>query len=120
LRVVSSSARGPERCRDRDAPGGGGPGGIQPEFALYGKLSELPNRATSYYLAKQLGARGVKVTRIAHGLPAGSGLDFADDLTLTRALASRVPGPPPRTTTGTVTDTRRTTSEPSPPSRRRW
>jgi len=31
--------------------GGGGPGGIQPEFALYGKLSELPNRATSYYLA---------------------------------------------------------------------
>jgi recombination protein RecR len=45
--------------------------------------------ATSYYLAKQLSARGVKVTRIAHGLPAGSGLDFADELTLTRALEGR-------------------------------
>ena len=51
--------------------------------------TDVEGDATSYYLAKQLGARGVKVTRIAHGLPAGSGLDFADDLTLTRALEGR-------------------------------
>lgn len=51
--------------------------------------TDVEGDATSYYLAKQFGARGVKVTRIAHGLPAGSGLDFADDLTLTRALEGR-------------------------------
>jgi recombination protein RecR len=33
----------------------------------------------------------VKVTRLAHGLPAGSGLEYADELTLSRALAGRQP-----------------------------
>ncbi len=32
---------------------------------------------------------GLKITRIAHGLPAGTGLEFADELTLTRALEGR-------------------------------
>jgi recombination protein RecR len=31
----------------------------------------------------------LKITRIAHGLPAGSGLEFADELTLSRALEGR-------------------------------
>ncbi len=51
--------------------------------------SDVEGDATSYYLAKRLAARGVKVTRIAHGLPAGSGLEFADELTLSRALEGR-------------------------------
>jgi recombination protein RecR len=51
--------------------------------------TDVEGDATSYYLAKQLAAKGVKVTRIAHGLPAGSGLDFADELTLTQALEGR-------------------------------
>ncbi len=51
--------------------------------------SDVEGDATSYYLAKRLTARGVKVTRIAHGLPAGSGLEFADELTLSRALEGR-------------------------------
>ncbi len=51
--------------------------------------TDVEGDATGYYLAKQLAARGVKVTRIAHGLPAGTGLDFADELTLTRALEGR-------------------------------
>ena len=51
--------------------------------------TDVEGDATSFYLAKQLASRGIKVTRIAHGLPAGSGLDFADDLTLTRALEGR-------------------------------
>ena len=50
--------------------------------------TDVEGDATSFYLAKRLAERG-KVTRIAHGLPAGSGLDFADDLTLTRALEGR-------------------------------
>jgi recombination protein RecR len=51
--------------------------------------SDVEGDATSFYLAKRLAARGVKVTRIAHGLPAGSGLEFADELTLSRALEGR-------------------------------
>ena len=51
--------------------------------------TDVEGDATGFYLAKQLRARGVKVTRIAHGLPAGSGLEFADELTLTRALEGR-------------------------------
>ncbi len=51
--------------------------------------SDVEGDATSYYLAKLLGAKGVKVTRIAHGLPVGSGLEFADELTLSRAIEGR-------------------------------
>ena len=51
--------------------------------------TDVEGDATSFYLAKRLGATQVKVTRIAHGLPAGSGLEFADDLTLSQALEGR-------------------------------
>jgi recombination protein RecR len=51
--------------------------------------TDVEGDATSFYLAKRLVAKGVKVTRIAHGLPAGSGLEFADELTLSQALDGR-------------------------------
>jgi len=51
--------------------------------------TDVEGDATGHYLAKRLVKRGVKVTRIAHGLPAGSGLEFADELTLTQALDGR-------------------------------
>jgi len=51
--------------------------------------TDVEGDATSYYLAKRLAGKGVKVSRIAHGLPAGSGLEFADELTLSRALEGR-------------------------------
>jgi recombination protein RecR len=51
--------------------------------------TDVEGDATSFYLARRLTAGGVKVTRIAHGLPAGSGLEFADELTLSQALAGR-------------------------------
>jgi recombination protein RecR len=51
--------------------------------------TDVEGDATSFYLAKRLAAANVKVTRIAHGLPAGSGLEFADDLTLSHALEGR-------------------------------
>jgi recombination protein RecR len=51
--------------------------------------TDVEGDATSYYLAKRLSPKGVKVTRIAHGLPAGSGLEFADELTLTHAMEGR-------------------------------
>lgn len=51
--------------------------------------TDVEGDATSHYLAKRLGPRGIRVTRIAHGLPAGTGLEFADELTLHRALEGR-------------------------------
>ena len=44
---------------------------------------------TAFYIAKLLKPVGVKVTRIARGLPMGSDLDLADTTTLTRALEGR-------------------------------
>ena len=51
--------------------------------------TDVEGDATSNYLAQRLGKQGVTVTRLAHGLPAGSGLEYADDLTLSRALEGR-------------------------------
>src|SRR5262249_47883278 len=51
--------------------------------------TDVEGDATSFYLAKRLAREGVKITRIAHGLPAGTGLEFADEITLTRALEGR-------------------------------
>lgn len=53
--------------------------------------SDVEGDATSYYVQEQLLRLDVKVTRIAHGLPVGSGLEFADELTLGRALEGRRP-----------------------------
>jgi recombination protein RecR len=51
--------------------------------------TDVEGDATSFYLAKRLARPGLKITRIAHGLPAGTGLEFADELTLSRALEGR-------------------------------
>lgn len=51
--------------------------------------TDVEGDATSSYLAKRLARPGLKVSRIGFGLPAGSGLEFADELTLSRALEGR-------------------------------
>src|SRR5207302_843861 len=51
--------------------------------------TDVEGDATSFYLAKRLPREGLTITRIAHGLPAGTGLEFADELTLSRALEGR-------------------------------
>jgi recombination protein RecR len=51
--------------------------------------TDVEGDATSNYLAKRLARPGLKISRIGFGLPAGSGLEFADELTLNRALESR-------------------------------
>jgi recombination protein RecR len=51
--------------------------------------TDVEGDATSFYLAKRLARAGLKISRIAYGLPAGSGLEYADELTLSRALEGR-------------------------------
>lgn len=49
----------------------------------------MEGEATALYLAKLLKPHGVKLTRIARGLPVGGDLEYADQVTLTRALEGR-------------------------------
>ena len=53
--------------------------------------TDVEGDATSHYISARLASRPVKVSRIAQGLPAGSGLEFADEITLGRALQERRP-----------------------------
>ena len=49
----------------------------------------LEGEATSMYLSRLLRPLGLRVTRLARGLPTGADLEYADDLTLSRALEGR-------------------------------
>ena len=51
--------------------------------------ADVEGEATSNYLAEMLRGKSAKVTRIAQGLPAGGGLEHADELTLLRAFQGR-------------------------------
>ncbi len=63
-------------------------GGVVEEVIL-AVGSDVEGEATANYLASCLEKFEVSVTRLAQGLPAGGGLDHADDLTLLRALEGR-------------------------------
>jgi recombination protein RecR len=55
-------------------------------------LATNPNvegEATASYLSRQLAERSVRVTRLASGLPVGGDLDYADEVTLSRAFVGR-------------------------------
>jgi recombination protein RecR len=51
---------------------------------------KVEGEATAMYLARKIKPLGVKITQIAHGVPVGRDLEFADEVTLSRALAGRV------------------------------
>ena len=50
----------------------------------------LEGETTAMYISKLLKPFGIKVTRIAHGVPVGGELEYADEVTLARALQGRV------------------------------
>ncbi len=49
----------------------------------------VEGEATAMYISRLLKPLGVKVTRLAYGIPVGADLEYADEVTLTRALAGR-------------------------------
>lgn len=49
----------------------------------------LEGEATAMYLTRLIAPLGIRVTRLARGLPVGADLEYADDVTLTRALEGR-------------------------------
>lgn len=63
---------------------------LQPvEEIILATNPNLEGDATAMYLAQQLIPMGVRVTRLAHGLPMGGDLEYADEITLSRALEGR-------------------------------
>lgn len=65
------------------------PGGVTE--VILALATDVEGDATSFYLGKRLAPMGAKINRIGFGLPAGAGLEFTDQVTLTRALESRRP-----------------------------
>ena len=55
-------------------------------------LATNPNvegEATAMYISRLLKPLGIKVTRLAHGIPVGGDLEYADEVTLSKALEGR-------------------------------
>lgn len=50
---------------------------------------DIEGEATAAYLARLIKPLGLKVTRIAHGVPVGSDLEYADEITLSKAMEGR-------------------------------
>jgi recombination protein RecR len=50
----------------------------------------IEGEATAMYISKLIKPLGIKVTRIAHGVPVGGDLEYADEITLSRAIQGRL------------------------------
>jgi recombination protein RecR len=62
-------------------------GGVREVIVATNATTE--GETTALFLSRQLDEKGVTASRIAHGVPMGGGLEYADDVTLTRALQGR-------------------------------
>ncbi len=63
------------------------PGGV--EEVILATNPNVEGEATALYLAKLLKPLGVRVTRIAMGVPVGSDLDYTDEFTMSKAMEGR-------------------------------
>jgi recombination protein RecR len=78
---------GPDQLRMRELVGRVTPEGVTEVIAATNPTVE--GDTTALYLARLLKPLGVRVTRLASGLPVGGDLDYADEITLGRALTGR-------------------------------
>jgi len=64
---------------------------VEPEEIILATNPNIEGETTSIYISKQLQDKGYKgkITKLAHGLPIGGDLEYADQLTLSRALDNR-------------------------------
>ncbi len=60
------------------------------EEVIIATNSNLEGESTAMYISKLIKPTGIKVTRIATGVPVGGDLEYIDEVTLTRALDGRV------------------------------
>jgi recombination protein RecR len=90
--------RGPQQLRIAELEARLAAGGVT-EVVL-AMDPDVEGEATAHYLGERLAGTGVRLTRLAHGLPAGADLQYADELTVARAFigrrsVERVDGTPP-------------------------
>ena len=78
---------GPDDIRIRELLTRVGQGGVQE--IIMATNPDTEGEATAMYLSRLLRPVGVKVTRLAYGIPVGSRLEYADEVTLLRALEGR-------------------------------
>ena len=78
---------GPNDIRLRELLARVGEGGV--EEVILATNPDVEGDATALYIAKILKPLGVKVTRLAHGIPIGSEIEYTDDVTLSRAFIER-------------------------------
>jgi recombination protein RecR len=78
---------GPAQLRFDELKSRLGPGGVVELIVATNPTIE--GDATAMYIAREFKPLGVRVTRLASGLPVGGDLDYADELTLGRALVGR-------------------------------
>ncbi len=78
---------GPETLRVGELERRVGGGGIKEVILATNPTAE--GDATAYYLADRLRGSSVKITRIAYGMPLGGDLEYADHVTVSRAIENR-------------------------------
>ena len=64
-------------------------GNSNPKEIIIATNPRVEGEATAIYLSKIIKPLGIKVTRIAHGIPVGGDLEYTDEITLTKALEGR-------------------------------
>ena len=79
---------GPDDIRIKELMARIGDGSVQE--VIMATNPNLEGETTAMYISKLIKPFGVKVTRIAHGVPVGGELEFADEITLSKALQWRV------------------------------
>ena len=78
---------GPNEIRIKELLSRVNEGGV--EEVIMATNPDVEGEATAMYIAKLLKPLGVKVTRLAHGIPIGSDIEYADEVTLSRAFTER-------------------------------
>ncbi|MGD1877057.1 MAG: recombination mediator RecR [Kiloniellaceae bacterium] len=73
------------------ATGQGEGDGPRVEEVILALSATVDGQTTAHYISERLAASGIKVSRLAHGVPVGGELDYLDDGTLTAALKARRP-----------------------------
>ncbi len=78
---------GPDDIRIRELLARLSDGGIQE--VILATNPDVEGEATAAYIARLIKPMGIRVTRIAHGIPVGADLEYTDEMTLSRAFSGR-------------------------------
>ncbi|MCL2498533.1 MAG: recombination mediator RecR [Symbiobacteriaceae bacterium] len=85
--IIPSAGIGPDRLRIKELVARLTTGTVTE--VIVATNPNIEGETTAMYLSRLIKPMGVRVTRIAHGLPVGGDLEYADEVTLTRSLMGR-------------------------------